>query len=71
MTAISANWPYAAGQTAAFRSILNWTQRQLALRRHRRILYVLSDRELKDIGISRGSIDGVVGDRIGRSGRLR
>jgi uncharacterized protein YjiS (DUF1127 family) len=54
-----------------FRAILQWMRRQNAIRHSRRVLHTLSDRDLRDIGVARGAIDGLVAEGIDRAGRTR
>jgi uncharacterized protein YjiS (DUF1127 family) len=54
-----------------FRAIHQWMRRQNAIRHSRSVLHTLSDRNLRDIGIDRGAIDGFIAGAIDRAGRIR
>ena len=67
MTAIAIVRP----RPGLFRAILQWIRRQNAIRYSRHILHTLSDRDLKDIGISRGVIDSFAIESIEGAVRIR
>jgi len=76
MSAITADY---AGSTEAassgaatariVRAAADWLRRRYSIHMHRRILHALPDHVLKDIGISRAMIDGIVPQRLDRAGR--
>jgi uncharacterized protein YjiS (DUF1127 family) len=53
----------------AVRTAGDWVRRRYAIHAHRRVLHSLPDHVLKDIGISRSMIDGVVPERLDAAGR--
>lgn len=74
MSAITTEWVASAPEAPAtksegvFRTVGNWINRQIAVRRNRRILHDMPDFMLKDIGIDRSKIDRIVAERIDHAG---
>jgi uncharacterized protein YjiS (DUF1127 family) len=63
----------AASKGAIVRRVIgatvDWVRRRYSIHMHRRVLHSLPDHVLKDIGISRSMIDGIVPERLDAAGR--